>query len=328
VTFAYEGRDVQVFDGLNLSIAPGTIIGVVGASGSGKSTLASLLFRCVYAISACMFHCAADLIALCATRRRLYDVSSGSVSIDGHDLRGLDPQWLRQHISVVSQEPLLFSGTIAENIAYGRPAASAEEISMYGSRRVCQLSVSMPFLRLCCASDCHWIFLKKNNLFIRVRLAVEAARKANAHDFIEQFPDGYATMVGERGQSLSGASVSERPKAVWSRHPTGGPFFAWKEADPLAPVAGGQRQRIAIARALLLNTKIVILDEATSSLDSESERLVQEALEKCVRRFWYLGSNTAFCCSYGGYFKRLEKQKCLSLRLAAGICSSTERSSQ
>eukprot|EP01134_Creolimax_fragrantissima_P006447 CFRG6447T1 len=179
VHFAYETRqDARVFDGLQLHIPANTVLGVVGGSGSGKSTLASLLFR-------------------------LYDTTSGKVIIDNHDVRDLDPHWLRTHVGVVSQEPTLFSGTIAENIAYGCTNAPIDEI-------------------------------------------MNAAKKANAHDFISGFQDGYDTLVGERGLSLS----------------------------------GGQRQRVAIARALLKNPTILILDEATSALDSESERLVQDALEK------------------------------------------------
>ncbi|MFM7099959.1 MAG: ABC transporter ATP-binding protein, partial [Verrucomicrobiota bacterium] len=149
--------------------------------GAGKSTLISLLLR-------------------------LYDPTAGTVRVDGRDARELPLTELRGQMSIVPQEVLLFGGTIAANIGYGKPGASRAEIE-------------------------------------------EAARQANAHDFIRAFPEGYETLVGERGQKLS----------------------------------GGQRQRIAIARALLRDPAILILDEATSALDSESERLIQEALETLLR---------------------------------------------
>ncbi|KAI7815321.1 ABC subfamily B member, partial [Rhyzopertha dominica] len=135
---------------------------------------------------------------------RFYDVNGGSITIDGHDIRDLDPSWLRQRVlGFISQEPLLFATTVLENIRYGKPDASDEEVRA-------------------------------------------AAQLANADEFISKFPDGYETVVGERGVTLS----------------------------------GGQKQRIAIARALLKNPVILILDEATSALDTESEKIVQAALDR------------------------------------------------
>ena len=181
VVFAYPGRpDAPVLRGLSLVAEPGERVAIVGASGAGKSTLAALL-------------------------RRFYDVDAGAVRVDGHDVRELDPEWLRTHVGIVDQEPMLMSTTIAENIRYGRPDASDDEV-----RR--------------CAAD------------------------ANAAEFIERFPDGWATMVGERGVQLS----------------------------------GGQKQRVAIARALLRDPAILILDEATSALDADSEHVVQQALERLM----------------------------------------------
>jgi ATP-binding cassette subfamily B protein len=181
VDFTYPTRpDAPVLRGVSLAVEPGEVVAVVGQSGAGKSTLAHLLTR-------------------------FYDPTAGTVSLDGRDLRGLDPSWLRGHIGVVSQEPMLFSSSIAENIRYGVPGATDAEVE-------------------------------------------SAARAANAHEFIERFPDGYATKVGERGVQLS----------------------------------GGQKQRVAIARAVLKNPRVLILDEATSALDAESEHVVQEALDRLL----------------------------------------------
>lgn len=182
IQFAYPTRpDVRVLSGLNLSLRPGEVVAVVGPSGAGKSTLAALLSR-------------------------FYDPQGGTVSLDGHSLRDLDTDWLRQQVGVVSQEPILFATSIRENIRYGRLTATQQEIEV-------------------------------------------AAKAANAHDFIAQFPEGYDTLVGERGVRLS----------------------------------GGQKQRVAIARALLKDPRILVLDEATSALDAESEALVQEALERLMQ---------------------------------------------
>ncbi|XP_071511192.1 ATP-binding cassette sub-family B member 10, mitochondrial-like [Diadema antillarum] len=184
LSFAYPMRpDVQIFQGLNLSVKAGSVMAVVGASGSGKSSLGALLLR-------------------------YYDPSTGSITLDGTNVTSLSPEWLRHQIGTVSQEPVLFSTSIKENIAYG--AIDPDAVSM--------------------------------------EMIEDAARTANAHNFIQSFPSKYDTVVGERGLMLS----------------------------------GGQRQRIALARAVLKNPKILLLDEATSALDAESEYLVQEALERLM----------------------------------------------
>ncbi len=182
VAFHYATRaDVPVLKDVHFRIAPGERVALVGPSGAGKSTIASLVLR-------------------------FYDPVSGRIAVDGRDARDYDLSALRDRMSIVPQEVLLFGGTINENIAYGKPGASAAEIEA-------------------------------------------AATKANAHEFIERFPAGYDTIVGERGIQLS----------------------------------GGQRQRIAIARAVLKDPAILILDEATSALDTASERLVQDALDKLMK---------------------------------------------
>ena len=175
VKFRHGSR--QIMKGVSLKIAPGEMIGLVGPSGAGKTTLVNLVCR-------------------------FFDVSEGSILIDGVDLRELDVEDYRLNVGLVLQEPYLFYGTIAENIAYGKPKASRAEI-------------------------------------------IAAAKAARAHDFILKLVDGYDSMVGERGQQLS----------------------------------GGERQRISIARALLIDPAILILDEATSSVDTETEREIQAALD-------------------------------------------------
>ena len=170
-----------VLKDVSLAATPGSVVALVGPSGAGKTTLVQLI-------------------------PRFYDVTAGRITVDGQDIRHVRIRSLREQIGIVPQETSLFSGSVAENIRYGKLDATAAEIEA-------------------------------------------AARAANAHDFILKLADGYDTVVGERGVKLS----------------------------------GGQRQRVAIARALLKNPRILILDEATSSLDSESEQAVQEALLRLMR---------------------------------------------
>ncbi|MEA2553956.1 MAG: ATP-binding cassette, subfamily bacterial, partial [Fimbriimonadaceae bacterium] len=179
VHFGYD-KTREVLRGIDLAVKPGEMIGLVGRSGSGKTTLISLLLR-------------------------FYDPTQGKIIIDGVDLTQVNLEDYRRQVGAVLQESYLFPGTIKDNISYGRPSCTIEEI-------------------------------------------VSAAKAANAHDFVVGFPDGYDTYVGERGQRLS----------------------------------GGERQRIAIARAILHNPKVLVLDEATASVDTETERMIQEALENLV----------------------------------------------
>jgi ABC-type multidrug transport system fused ATPase/permease subunit len=182
VAFRYPTRpDVSVLQDIDFHIAAGEKIALVGPSGAGKSTIAGLLMQ-------------------------FYPLSGGRIVVDGHDVADYDLTALRSHIGIVPQETLLFGGTIRDNIAYGKPGATDQEI-------------------------------------------IEAAQRANAWQFISAFPESLDTVVGDRGIKLS----------------------------------GGQRQRVAIARAILKNPAILILDEATSSLDSESEKLVQGALDELMQ---------------------------------------------
>ncbi|MEZ4951347.1 MAG: ATP-binding cassette domain-containing protein [Saprospiraceae bacterium] len=177
VEFSYPTReDIKVLKNFSMSVKAGQKVALVGPSGAGKSTIVQLLLK-------------------------FYSIQEGSISVDGHDIRNLNTTAFRKNIAIVPQEVLLFGGTIRENIAYGKPGATKEEI-------------------------------------------IEAAKQSNCWDFIQSFPEGLETVVGERGVKLS----------------------------------GGQRQRVAIARAILKNPSILLLDEATSSLDAESEKVVQEAL--------------------------------------------------
>ncbi|MCH7859891.1 MAG: ABC transporter ATP-binding protein, partial [Candidatus Marinimicrobia bacterium] len=181
VTFSYSGDDRPAVHDINVEIKRGEVVALVGASGSGKSTFVDLI-------------------------PRLYDTTAGSISLDGHDLRDLKIKALRRLIGVVTQETLLFDTTVRDNILYGDPLASDEQV-------------------------------------------VAALKAAHAWEFVEQLPQGMETVIGEQGTKLS----------------------------------GGQRQRLAIARALLKNPPILILDEATSALDSESEKRVQDAIDRLVQ---------------------------------------------
>ena len=167
-------------DGVSFSANPGQVVALVGPSGAGKSTVASLL-------------------------PRFYDVTGGSILIDGLDIREVTMESLREQVGIVPQETMLFNGSVYDNILYGRLDATEEEV-------------------------------------------MAASKAANAHNFITELPNGYDTQLGDRGVNIS----------------------------------GGQRQRIAIARAILKNPQILILDEATSALDTESERVVQEALDRLM----------------------------------------------
>ena len=181
VSFRYEANTDKVLDHVSLRVPAGSYVALAGSSGGGKTTLCSLI-------------------------PRFYDVTSGSVCIDGKDVRDVTLKSLRGNIGIVQQDVYLFAGTVMDNILYGRPDASREEV-------------------------------------------IEAAKKANAHDFIMELPDGYDTDIGQRGVKLS----------------------------------GGQKQRLSIARVFLKDPRILIFDEATSALDNESERIVQESLESLAK---------------------------------------------
>lgn len=181
VSFRYEENTEQVLDHINLNVPAGSYMALVGSSGAGKSTLCSLI-------------------------PRFYDVTNGSVKIDGKDIRSLTLKSLRDHIGIVQQDVYLFVGTVYDNIRYGKPDATREEV-------------------------------------------IAAAKNANAHDFIMSLPNGYETDIGQRGIKLS----------------------------------GGQKQRLSIARVFLKNPPILIFDEATSALDNESEKVVQDSLEKLAK---------------------------------------------
>lgn len=180
VNFSFD-RTKKVLSDINLTIEPGDIVGIVGTTGSGKSTLINILMR-------------------------FYDHYEGEIFVDGHNIKELSLEYYRSKIGYVQQEPMMFSDTIFNNIAYGKPDAHVEEV-------------------------------------------IHAADIANAHEFIARQPDGYDSMLGERGIGLS----------------------------------GGERQRISIARAVLKNPSLLIFDEATASVDSETENLIQEAIERLIK---------------------------------------------
>jgi ATP-binding cassette subfamily B protein len=180
VNFRYQGQKDYALQDINLSVEPNQIVALIGSTGSGKTTLVNLI-------------------------PRFYDISEGTVFVDGADIHQLDLPTLRRQIGIVLQTSLLFSDSIRDNIAYGRPDANLDAI-------------------------------------------IAAAKAAQAHDFILDMPQGYDTVVGERGVTLS----------------------------------GGQRQRVAIARALLLDPRILILDDSTSSVDTQTERLIQQALDRLM----------------------------------------------
>jgi ABC-type multidrug transport system fused ATPase/permease subunit len=179
VTFGYD-PDRPVLHAIELELAPGKVVALIGHTGSGKTTLASLV-------------------------PRFYDVQAGRVTIDGHDVRDVTTTSLRREIGVIAQDPFLFSATVRENIAFGRPEATDDEV-------------------------------------------LRAARLAQAHEFVEQLPEGYDTVIGERGITLS----------------------------------GGQRQRVAIARALVVDPRILILDDATASVDATTESKIRDGLREAM----------------------------------------------
>lgn len=181
VSFQYEENTEKVLNHISLNVPAGAYMALVGSSGAGKSTLCSLI-------------------------PRFYDVTGGAVKIDGKDVRDLTLKSLRDHIGIVQQDVYLFVGTVFDNIRYGKPDATREEV-------------------------------------------IEAAKNANAHEFIMSLPNGYDTDIGQRGIKLS----------------------------------GGQKQRLSIARVFLKNPPILIFDEATSALDNESEKVVQDSLEKLAK---------------------------------------------
>ena len=181
VSFHYADADQMVLEHVSMEVPAGEYVALVGPSGAGKTTLCSLI-------------------------PRFYEPTEGRICIDGKDISHLTLKSLRNHIGIVQQDVYLFAGTILENIRYGKPDASREEV-------------------------------------------IQAAKNANAHDFIMSFPDGYDTDIGQRGVKLS----------------------------------GGQKQRLSIARVFLKNPPVLIFDEATSALDNESERVVQESLEKLAK---------------------------------------------
>jgi ATP-binding cassette subfamily B protein len=180
VCFRYQGEATVALENINLQVEPNQVIALIGSTGSGKTSLVNLI-------------------------PRFYEVTEGEILVDGIDIRSVDLPSLRRQIGIVLQTSLLFSESIQENIAYGRPDAGMTEI-------------------------------------------IEAAKAAQAHEFIMEMPDGYEAEIGERGVTLS----------------------------------GGQRQRVAIARALLLDPRILILDDSTSSVDMHTERLIQKALDKLM----------------------------------------------
>lgn len=197
VNFTYPSRpDLQVCNNYSLTVEAGTSIGLVGQSGSGKSTAIQLL-------------------------ERFYDPDSGQVTLDGSSLDELNYQWLHGHVGYVGQEPVLYKGSVAENIWLG---AKGKLESTDTVARDAAIQTAMPRI-------------------------VECAKEANAHSFVSEFPEGYDADVGTGGERLS----------------------------------GGQKQRIAIARALMSEPKVLLLDEATSALDTESEKVVQSALDNLIK---------------------------------------------